>query len=411
MPHRRQKPGYLVLEGLNSLGTVYYFYYLYFFMESRYGFGNQANLALAAFNGGLYMIFAVGAGRFAQRFGYFTALKIGFATMMVGMAAGLRATTPAAQIVTTAITVFGMSFTWPTLEAMVSEGETRSGLQHMLGLYNVIWAAAASIGYFTGGAMLDKLGLSSLFYVPAGIQLIQLGLTFWLEAQARRAPAGAGPPAIRRPTADFESFTTVQPGPPPEAPAPPGAAKFLRMAWLANPFGYIAINTLLAAMPGVAQRLGLSTTMAGICCSAWCFARFGAFFVLWHWSGWHYRFRWLLLAYIGLIGAFTVILTAPSLILIVLAQVVLGGALGLLYYSSLFYSMDLSDTKGEHGGIHESVIGLGNCAGPAVGAASLHFLPQYANSGVFAVSSLLVLGLVGLISIQLRAPRPNRSCG
>ena len=407
MPHRKLKPGYLVVEGLNSLATTYYFYYLYFFMEQRYGFGSQANLALAAFNGAVYMMGAWGAGQFAQRFGYFTALKIGFATMLVGLAAGPQAGTAAAQIAATGVIVLGMSFTWPTLEAMVSEGETRSGLQHMVGIYNVIWAATGAVGYFTGGAMLHRLGLASLFYVPASIQLVQLGLTFWLEGQSRRAAGGPAPERVRRATADFESFTAPRPEPPVETAAPAAAGKFLRMAWLANPFGYIAINTLLAAMPGVAQRLGLSITMVGVCCSVWCFARFGAFFVLWHWSGWHYRFRWLLAAYIGLIAAFTVILAVPSLVLLVLAQIVLGGALGLLYYSSLFYSMDLSDTKGEHGGIHEAAIGLGNCAGPAVGAASLHFLPQYANSGVFAVSSLLLLGLAGLLSIQLRPARPG----
>jgi len=422
MSHRKLKSGYLLLEGLNSLATVYYFYYFYFFMEKRFGFDSKANLELAAFNGALYMVFAWAGGRFAQRFGYFTALKIGFATMMCALAAGLGAATPAAQITAMAVTVLGMSFTWPTLEAMVSEGETRSGLQHMVGLYNVIWAATGAVGYFTGGALLDRFGLPSLFYVPASIQFVQLAITFWLEAQAHRAPADPTPANNRPHIADFASFTPA-PGPggqerselpkprpdaPVEAEAPAAAGKFLRMAWLANPFGYIAINTLLAAMPGVAQRLGLSTTMVGVCCSVWCFARFGAFFALWHWNGWHYRFRWLLLAYLGLIASFTVILTVPSLWLIVLAQIVLGSALGLLYYSSLFYSMDQSDTKGEHGGIHEAAIGLGNCAGPAVGAASLHFLPQYANSGVFAVSSLLVLGLAGLLSIQLRPAPPGR---
>ena len=30
----------------------------------------------------------------------------------------------------------GMCFTWPTLEALVSEGESRAGLQHMVGIYN-----------------------------------------------------------------------------------------------------------------------------------------------------------------------------------------------------------------------------------------------------------------------------------
>ena len=136
------------------------------------------------------------------------------------------------------------------------------------------------------------------------------------------------------------------------------------MAWLANPFAYIGINTVIAVMPGIAQRLELSTMLAGFWGSLWCFARLATFVGLWLWPGWHYRFRWLLAAYLALVSAFITILLAPSLPVLVAAQVVFGGAVGLIYYSSLFYSMDSSETKGEHGGIHESVIGLGNCTAP-----------------------------------------------
>jgi hypothetical protein len=69
---------------------------------------------------------------------------------------------------------------------------------------------------------------------------------------------------------------------------------------------------------------------------------------------------------------------------------------GLIYYSSLFYSMDSSETKGEHGGIHEAAIGVGNFAGPAVGAVALQFLPQYAHSGAYGVTLLLLAGLGAL---------------
>jgi hypothetical protein len=171
------------------------------------------------------------------------------------------------------------------------------------------------------------------------------------------------------------------------------------MAWLANPFAYIAINTLVAAMPAVARGLGLSTTLAGFCCSVWCFARMGAFVGLWRWDGWHYRFRWLLVAYMGLAGSFACILLVHSLAVVVVAQMVFGCSVGLVYYSSLFYSMDRSETKGEHGGIHESVIGLGNCAGPAVGALALQLSPNVANSGALAVTGLLLLGLGALAAI------------
>src|SRR5262249_26021469 len=150
-------------------------------------------------------------------------------------------------------TVVGMCLIWPTLEGLVSEAETPDALPRAVGIYNVVWAGTAALAYFTGGAMLDKLGLKSLFYVPVALFFLQLGLTLWLEGKAR---------AMNHPK-------EPNPAPMPELnPRPIAKAKcFLRMAWLANPFAYIAINTLLAMSPGIAKRLGLSTTLAGFCCS------------------------------------------------------------------------------------------------------------------------------------------------
>lgn len=389
MSPRQLKTGYFVIEGLNSFGTTYYFYYFYFFMRQQFGFGDKANLALAALNGFVYMFAAWWGGRFAQRTGYFTALKLGFALMLGALLLGAQAESASGQIVVMLVAVIGMCFTWPTLEALVSEGETPLGLQRMVGIYNVVWAATGAVAYFIGGALLDQLGLQSMFFVPATVFGIQLALAFWLERGAKSAPST--PTAI-----------SPEPYAPRANPRPIARTKmFLRLAWVANPFAYIAINTLVAVMPGVAQRLELSTTQAGFFCSVWCFARLGAFWGLWLWPGWHYRFRWLVASYLALLATFALILTVPSLAVLVLAQLVLGAAIGLIYYSSLFYSMDVGETKGEHGGIHEAAIGLGNFAGPAVGAASLHFLPQYANSGALAVSALLLCGLGGLLVIRL----------
>src|SRR5580692_5585317 len=131
MHQRRQlKPGYFILEGSNSFATVYFFYYFYFFMQQAYGFGNRANLLLAAVNvGAVYAIIVWQAGKFAQRFGYFNALKVGFVVMIAAMALGLAVHTAAGHVVVMAIMVAGMSFIWPTLEALASEGESPAGLQ------------------------------------------------------------------------------------------------------------------------------------------------------------------------------------------------------------------------------------------------------------------------------------------
>jgi hypothetical protein len=109
-----------------------------------------------------------------------------------------------------------------------------------------------------------------------------------------------------------------------------------------------------------------------------------------------------LAAFIALILAYVGLLMGRSVLVLVLAQVVFGLATGLLYYASLFYSMDVGETKGEHGGIHEAAIGLGICLGPAVGAGALYLAPSQPQAGAFAVTALLLTGLAGLVGLRLR---------
>ena len=307
MPRGQSKTGYFVIEGLNSFAVTFYFYYLYFFMQKQFGFGNKANLLVAAANGLIYVCFAWWGGRFAQRHGYSTALKTGLLTMMIPLSIGSQLHSLAGHLVVMAITAAGMSCSWPALEALTSENESRKGLRRAVGIYNVVWSATAALAYFTGGAVLEKFGLRSLFYVPVAIQCVQLGLALRLE----RRPRHEAPSTNDGDARDEISFS---------ATTPARAKTFLRMSWLANPFAYIAINTLVAVVPGIAGRLELSTMAAGFCCSVWCFSRLGAFVVLWYWEKWHYRFRWLLISFIILIGTFAVILTVPNLATLVGSQ-------------------------------------------------------------------------------------------
>lgn len=381
-----------VIEGLNSFALVLYNSYLYFYLRQRFGFHDRDNLLVAALLGLIYLFAAWQGGRFAQRRGYFTSLKAGLVLMMAALVTGSQLGSVAGQILIAAAVIIGQCFTWPALEALASESETPDRLPHAVGMYNVTWAVTAAASFFIGGALV-QFSFKDLFFVPVAIQAIQLVLVFWLENHAAGLARAAG-----------NSSHAAQP-PNPHRPPPSKTKAFLRMAWLANPFAYIAINTLIAVVPGIAARFQLTTMFAGIVCSLWCFARLGAFTVLWFWTDWHYRFRWLLGAYLVLIATFATILTAPNLAVLIVAQIFFGGAIGLIYYSSLFYSMDAGDTKGEHGGIHEAAIGLGNCVGPATGAAALWLAPENASIGAWAVSGLLTLGLGGLVWIRTSTNR------
>ncbi len=395
---QKLKTAVFVLEGLNALSTTYFFYDIYFYTKAQFHFGAIHNLILAATMGVLYAVCALLAGRFAQRAGYFTSVRLGSAMMAVLFLIGSQVNGLAGTLAIIALGNMSLSLTWPALEALMSEGEPPARLQGLVGIYNVIWAGVGAIAYFAGGLMLQDWGLKSIFYVPAAILVVQTGFAWWLEREAEKQPPAKPEPRLVVPVADSDT-------------SPISPALFLRMAWLANPLAYLAINTVIPTIPSLAAHFQFSAREAGFICSVWLFVRAGAFIFLRLWPKWHYRFRYLAGAYVGMIVSFGALLLAQNVWVLVLAQIIFGLALGLIYYSSLFYSMDVGQTKGEHGGIHEAAIGMGNAAGPGLAAIALAFFPDHPGSGTEAVCVLLLFGLAVLYWMRyrgsLKAARPT----
>jgi predicted MFS family arabinose efflux permease len=359
----------------------------------------------AALNGLIYVPASWCGGKFAQRAGCFAALKVGFAGMAVLLGLGAFLDGLVAQTVVMALWTVAVCFTWAPLEALASEKESRAGLAYMVGLYNVVWSAGAAVAYFTGGALQHALGKTSLYWLPALLHALQFALAWWLEKQSRsstEAPSGGlnvVSAAANSGTADYAQHHL----------SAATAKSFLHLAWLANPFAYVAMNTVIPLIPDLAARLGLSTAQAGFVASVWMFTRLSAFAMLWRWTGWHYRFGWLLAAYITMVGSFLAVLLGPNLVVIVVAQAAFGLAVGLIYYSSLFYAMDVGeDTQGEHGGRHEALIGLGIFGGPAVGTAALQFLPGIRHAGIAAVTFVLLAGLAALSWLRPRGKKDHQ---
>ena len=386
-PAKKFRAACYTIEGLNSFAVVIYFNYLYFYFRDTFGFNDRQNLELAAFLGVTYIFASLWAGKIAKRIGYFNALKIGFGIMAAGLLVGAQLHSIAGAVAAACVVNFGMCFIWPVLETLVTQGVDAA---RAVGIYNITWALTNATAFFLGGTLIEKLGYRSIFFVPLGFMLLQFAMVFWLEK-------------IRPP-----NLATEKPAPNSarqnvNRPAPALVKSFQRMAWLANPFAYIAINTLLDVLPGIAHTFDLSPMFAGFVCSLWCFVRVGAFVVLWRWSGWHYQFRWLVTAFVLMVISFAVILTVPSLAAIFIAQIFFGATVGLMYYSSLFYAMDAHDSSSEQGGIHEAAIGLGNCLGPAAGAAALWLAPQNPSVGAWAVTGLLTLGLGGLVAVRKKS--------
>lgn len=396
MTLRQLKVWYYAITACNTIASAYYLNYLFFFLHDRFGFGNRGNLLVAALHGATYILAAWFGGRFAQARGYLTSLAVGFAGLALCTGVAYFVDTAWGQVLLIVPYTSVLLLTWPALEALVLDHEPVSRVPHMIGIYNLTWSLATALSYFTGGRLYDAIGRDAIFLVPGLMFLALLATVFWLRPRAD---------AVVLPAASAGAVDE------PRSPAPaPGVAPgmFLRLAWIANPFAYMAMYTVLAVMPELARRLGLSPTRVGLFCSLWFFSRVVAFAVLWMWTGWHYKFRWMVTAFATIIASFASILLAPSLSVMIVAQVFFGLSAGLIYYSSLFYAMDVGETKGEHGGLHEAAIGIGICAGPAVGALSLQMWPNVPRANAIAVSALLLSGFAAMLVTWFRTDNRDR---
>lgn len=384
-----RKTGYYAIEGLNSFATSYFFNYLLQRLKRDVGMDDLTVLLVCVLHGFLYVPGSYYGGLFGQRAGYVTCLGLGLLGQAVGV--GLAWSVPAAwaQVTGLAIWTVAMCLVWPMLEALVSEREPRDRLPSKVGLYNVVWASTAAAGVFLGGTLHRVLGAASLYWLPLGIHALQLLLLARLKPRHDAWLASAPPlvPARR-----------------PEPSTPQGPAFFMRLAWLGNPFNYMAINTVLAIVPSLSVRMGLDIERVGWLMSAWFVVRALGFVVLWHWRGWHYHFGWYASAFGLLLAGFVGVVLAPNIPVLLLAQAALGWASALLYYSSLFYAMDGTDEHGAHGGIHEAFIGCGIFGGPAVSTAAV-WATGDPGSPAWAVGLFLLGGGVAAWVIRARARR------
>ncbi|MEN6307083.1 MAG: MFS transporter [Anaerohalosphaeraceae bacterium] len=380
---------FYVIEFINCYAAVYYSNFLFFYLRRTFGFGEAANLLTAALGGFVYIIAAWQGGKLAQRYGCIRMLYIGVCSIILFLALGVAFSTPASQVVVYCLWTMGVCLIWPALEALISE---RSGasLPKMVGIYNITWAGGGAIAYFTTGILLETLGMESLFWLPLGLTVVELAILPFAARFLKR-----------------ENEQQYREEPLTSVVHEADTKRFLRMAWIANPFSYVAINTVIPLIPSIADKLGLSTGMAGIVCSLWMFARLAAFVICWLWTGWHYRFRWLAGSCLLMIVCFFGLLMTQSIGLLLVAQAGFGLSIGLIYYSSLYYSMNVTENQSSNAGLHEAMIGAGLFIGPAAGAATLYLVPAAIGIGAWSVGGLLCVGFCGLLFVRNYRPHQD----
>lgn len=378
---------YAAIEGIAAFACSIFQNGIFFWAAARHGFSPALVLLLGAVQGLAYMVSAKAGGARAARFGYDRVLQL----TMVGTAATALALlwVDGRWVPFVMMGVF-IAFTgpfWPSLEAALLHAPSRLSTPQRLGLYNLTWAFTSSAGFFTCGWIITH-GLDAVIWLPA---VVMFSMIVFFVLPRRAAAEGAETPVAHDANAGLDGATK---------------RRFAHLHWLGNSQAYFVMTAFSALLPFIAQRLELDARgVIWLTCALY-FSRALSFVVLTRWEGWHYRAAWshACIALTPACGA--VLLLAPSVAAVLAACVVFGAVLGLAYSGSLYYSMNVGDNKGEHGGLHESIIGGGILLGPLVGAGGAAvFGLNGASLVVIAASVLIGIGGTWLVGSIFRRSR------
>lgn len=182
---------------------------------------------------------------------------------------------------------------------------------------------------------------------------------------------------------------------------------------------YVVISATGPLLPFLLdERLQVSLEWQTPAASAWMIARVIVMIVLWRLAFWHGRWGTLLLGGALTTLGFAAVIISPSVWPLLTALLALGAGMGIIYYSTLYYSMTVGAAAVDAGGKFEALIGAGYTAGPAAGLAALYITnaqPTGESAGEFNTAIIALVwivvaaGLVGAVRPYLQARAKRRS--
>ena len=361
-PRPSPLPAVLAFVFVNSLGTGAVTLGIFFLAKSRFGLDAQSTFLLGTLIGLTYIPGAVAIGpalrRITARYRSLNARTVLAATTAM---LGLICFLPAIVVGPTgtdrgqwALWVFVMLYAplsgmlWPIAESYVSGGRTGRQLRRAVGRFNIVWSTAVVLSFWAMAPLvqsrpLDVLTLLGFTHLAALALLIPMG-----REPGRRIPEQ-------------------------REPHPPVYTRLLTVFRFQLPASYVVISALAPFLPFALIRLDVDLEWALPVASAWTLSRLATFALMERWHGWHGRW-WLFFATaVLMLAGFALCLIASAiggrqnLPLLIAGLASCGIGIGGIYTAAFYYVMEVADATVAAGGSHETLIGLGYTAGPALG--------------------------------------------
>jgi len=382
---------YYAVEGLASLGSSLLMLGIFFYTERKLGWTARQNLLLATAQGVVYVFGALGASAVSAHIGR-RGMLIGLNLALAALAS-VALVSPAVHVVVPVILAYTAicAAGWPALESLVSSAAPDAhALSRRVAVYNLVWSGTGAAIVAVSGTLIVRYP-PGMFLVPLAVHAICAAL---MIASPREVASSAAPGGEPHPTPEPELLRV--------------RTLAMRLSRVALPSMYAVNYALGALMPSLPVIRSIpDTRMQTLIGSVWLLARWLAFVLLGATTWWHTRPRSLLAAAVVMLAAFLGVTLRPSALIpgagfttfgdqtsMILWQILLGLAMGLIYSGSLYFGMVLSHGSTEHGGYHEALIGLGSILGPGAGAAAEFLRGDDPPAVIASVAGIILLSVI-----------------
>jgi MFS family permease len=367
------------MQALASIGANLLQYGIFFYMPRRFGWGDRQNLLLACALGFVYVIGALMSSPLSRRFDRQKLLRGLIAVLLACCVLAVFVSSSAMIVALLLVYVIASAAQWPLFESLISIGADADRLSRRISIYNLVWSGVGALTIAASGVIIARSQFG-IFWAAAAAHAIALALLVRIRPQAQHAHAHIEPE--------------------PELIESQELAK--RLSRIALPAMFAVVYSLGPIMPTLPVIKATSPELQTLLAAIWMFARWLSFILLGAATWWHTRPRALLLAAIILLGSFLGITLVPQLLCVIVCQIALGLAMGLVYSSSLYFGMVLSEGSTAQGAYHEALIGVGSVLGPGCGAIAVLLHPNDSRSSIYAVGTILWLSVMAACVASLR---------
>jgi len=400
-PRRAPLGAVLTLSFVNSLGTGVVTNGIFFLAVHAYGFGKASNFALAILQNAVYVVAALAVApaltRLAARFSWISTRSVLFASLVVAAIpcfVPILLTDPSeaeasSWTLWTLVGVYGLATgaLWPITESFLSGGRRGTALRSAVGRFNITWAVALVVAFWTMAPLVESgplLVLASLGFV----HLLSALALVWFGAEPGR---------------HLEDE---------HEPHPDSYRALLALHRVLLPGSYILLGALSPILPSVLSSLEIRVEWQTPVAATWLASRTVVFAIMERWHGWHGSWSMPALAGGAMLVGFASCVLAPQTgpevgrVLIVLGLALFGVGAGAIYAAALYYALEVGNAEVAAGGMHEALIGIGYATGPicglaAIGAIASGVIPDGGFSGVFLTLIGAICVVVALLGWRL----------